>query len=137
MDKLDFINYRALSKEVRQLREQLAAMESALYSPKGQRFTSTPHASSDPKNTMDAAVARHMKLVELYHEKLAEKETKLHAIEQAIDSLEDAAQRVVMRERYVAGQSWAQVCKLMASEGYSERGVYRLHGYALLNLKEV
>lgn len=136
MDKVDLINYRILSREVRQLRDQLTALESSLYSPKGQRFTSMPHSSHGPKKTMDEVVAGHIKLESLYREKLAAQEARLYDIEEALDSLEDPAQRVIMRERYVLGHSWIYICDKMRSQGYSERQVYRLHGYALLNLKE-
>lgn len=137
MEKIDFINYRMLTNEVRQLRDQLTTLEASLYSPKGQRFTSTPHAASGPKKTMEDAVAGHMRLEQLYHEKLTEQEAQLYAIEAALDSLADPAQRVIMRERYVLGHSWVHICDKMRSQGYSERQVYRLHGFALLNLKEV
>jgi chromosome segregation ATPase len=137
MDKIVFQNYRILTREVKQLREQLEALESSLYSPKGQRFTSTPHAASGSGKTMEAAVERHMQLVEYYHEKLAEKETQQLVIERAIDSLEDEGERVVMRDRYIAGHSWRYIVAKMAERGYSERTVYRLHGFALLKLKEV
>lgn len=137
MDKIDFINYRILTREVKQLKEQLAALEAALYSPKGQRFTSTPHAASGPKNTMEDAVAGHLRLVDLYQQKLSEQQDKLLRIEVAIADLADPAQRVVMRERYILGNSWVRVCEKLRTMGYSERQVYRLHGYALLNLKEV
>lgn len=137
MDKVDFINYRMLAREVLQLRDQLAALESSLYSPKGQRFSAMPRAASGPKKTMEDVVAGHMRLEELYHEKLAKQESQLYDIEEALDSLEDPAQRVIMRERYVLGHSWVRICDKMRSQGYSERQVYRLHGFALLNLKEV
>ena len=137
MDKLDFINYRALVREVEQLRAQLKALEASLYSPKGQQFSDMPRAASGPKKTMEDAVEGHIKLEQRYHEKLAEQEARLYDIEKALDCLEDPAQRVVMRERYILGHSWARICIKMQSMGYSERTVYRLHGFALLNLKEV
>lgn len=137
MDKTEFQNYRMLTKEVKQIREQLEALESSLYSPKGQRFTTTPRSQNSTGSTMDDAVERHMKLVELYEEKLALKESQQFAIEAAIDSLDDAAERVVMRDRYIMGRSWQSIVMKLAEKGYSERQVYRLHGFALLKLKEV
>lgn len=137
MEKSDLLNYRALLKEVLQLRGQLTALECSLYSPKGQRFTSTPRAPSGPKNTMDEAVDGHMRLERLYREKLAAQEAQAYAIEDALEALSDPAQRIIMRERYIYGRSWVRICDMMRSEGYSERQVYRLHGYALLKLKEV
>lgn len=137
MEKTDFKNYRVLVLEVQQLKEQLAALESSLYSPRGQRFTSTPRVPSGDRSTMDGAVDRHIKLVALYKEQLAEKEAQQLAIEQAIESLGDPAERVVMRELYISGRGWLAVLNKMQKMGYSERTVYRLHGYALLKLKEV
>jgi hypothetical protein len=86
---------------------------------------------------MEDAVAGHMKLEELYMKKLTEQEALLFDIESAIDSLEDPAQRVVMRERYILGHSWVRIIETLRNMGYAERSVYRLHGYALLKLKEV
>lgn len=137
MDKVDLINYRMLAREVRQLRDQLMALEASLFSPTGQRFSSVPRSASGPKKTMEDAVAGHLKLQELYSGKLAAQEALLFKIEEALDSLDDPAQRVILRERYVLGNSWVRICDKMRSQGYSERQVYRLHGYALLHLKGV
>lgn len=137
MDKTDFINYRALSREVQQLKAQLKTLEASLYSPKGQQFTTTPHASSGPKKTVEDAVAGHIKLDTLYREKLAEQEGTLYKLETAVRALEDPVQRMVIRARYFDGLSWGRIITNFAALGYSERQVYRIHGYALLNLKEV
>ncbi len=137
MEKADFKNYRMLLWEVQQLSEQLAVLESSLYSPKGQRFTSTPSASGGKGSTMDGAVARHMRLEKLYRDELADKEAKQLAIEQAIQSLENAPERVIMREHYINGKKWPAVIREMQKQGYSERTVFRLHGFALQKLREV
>ena len=136
MEKSDFRNYRALLLEVQQLKDQLQILESSLFSPKGQRFTSTPRVPSGDRSTMDGAVERHIKLVECYREQLADKEAQQLAIEQAIDSLQDTAERLVMRERYINGRGWTAISFILQKIGYSERSVYRLHGYALAKLKE-
>lgn len=137
MEKSELRNYRILTVEVQQLKEQLASLESSLYSPKGQQFTSTPRVPSGDRSTMDGAVGRHIELVTLYRTKLAEKETQQLAIERAIQGLGETPERVVMRERYLQGRSWNVICRDMQKLGYSERQVFRLHGLALLNLKEV
>lgn len=137
MEKTDFRNYRLLAAEVQQLKDQLVTLESSLYSPKGQRFTSTPRMPSGDRSTMDGAVDRHIKLEALYRENLAEKEAQQIAIEQAIMSLVNPAERVVMRERYIQGRGWSVIIRELAKQGICERDVYRLHGRALLNLKEV
>lgn len=137
MEKVDFKNYRVLVVEVQQLKDQLQTLESSLYSPKGQRFTSTPRVPSGERSTMDGAVDAHIRLERKYREELAEKEAKQLAIEEAIQSLGDTPERVVMRELYIFGKGWPAVLNKMQKLGYSERTTYRLHGYALLKLKEV
>lgn len=137
MDKSELKHYRALVMEVQQLREQLVTLESSLFSPKGQRFTTTPRAPSGERSTMDSAVERHIQLKAKYLAALNEKEARQLDIELAVEGLVDPAERVVMRERYIRGSSWAAIVRTMAGLGISERQVYRLHGLALLNLKEV
>ncbi len=136
MEKIDFINYRSLAREVQQLKSQLAILEASLYSPRGQRFSSTPRGGSGPKKTMDDAVAGHIRLEALYRENLAEREAQQLAIELAIQSLGDTPERLVMRMRYIEGRGWNYIIREMQKLGYSERTVYRLHGFALAKLKE-
>lgn len=137
MDKADLKNYRALLREKQQLEDQLRVLESSMYSPKGQRFSSTPRASSGFNRTMADPVARHIELESLYREELAEKEALQLAIERAIASLPDVGERLVLRFRYIEGRGWPAVIREMQKEGFSERTTYRLHGLALLKLKEL
>lgn len=137
MEKIDFLNYRSLSREVRQLRANLDALEASMYAPKGKRLTPTPAAPSGGGKTMADVVCKHMELEALYLEKLKEKNARLIAIETAIESLADPGERLVMRYRYIDGYDWGHVCGEMKPLGYAERTVYRLHGGALMKLKEV
>ena len=75
--------------------------------------------------------------VEELQAKVAELEAQTLVIEQAIAALSDPGERLVMRERYIFGKNWHQVCSTLIPLGYSERTIYRLHGFALLHLKEV
>ena len=136
MEKAELRCYRALVREVQQLRDQLQILEASLYSPTGQRFSSTPRAASGPKKTMEDAVAGHIKLEALYRSQLAEKENQQARIEGAIQTALDTPERLVMRFRYIEGRGWPAVVREMQKLGYSERTVYRLHGSALLKLKE-
>jgi hypothetical protein len=136
MEKSDLKGYRALVIEVGQLKEQMQVLESSLYSPKGQRFTSMPKSPTGYRSTMDGAVDRHIQLCNKYATELADKEARQLAIETAISSLKDPDERVVMRERYIKAQEWPVIVRKLQKEGYSERTIYRLHGMALLKLKE-
>lgn len=135
MEKSDFANYRLLAHEVKRLKNRLDALEASIYSPTGQRYSLTPRSTAGGR-TLDDVVASHAALVEMYQTKLAEKNDQLLAVEQAIDSLTNPAERLVMVYRYIDGRSWRQVCNMMLPKGYSERQVYRLHGFALEKLKE-
>ena len=136
MDKTELLNYRMLAYEVSQLRDLLSALELSMDSPKSPRFTLTPSGSPSQGSAMESAVVRLIELQELYAKRLEEQGAKLQEVERAIGSLEDPAERAIMRNRYILGWSWRRVCMVMQGEGYSERQVFRLHGYALLKLKE-
>lgn len=136
MLRSDLENYRALVREIAQLKEQLTDLETALYSPKVQQYTRTPVQSGRVCDMSDA-VARRIELEEMYHERLAARLAQQLTIERALDTLEDPAERMVMRYRYIDGRSWGFIIAELAALGHSERQVYRLHGFALLKLKEV
>lgn len=136
MQKADFKNYRALCLEIRKLQAQLLTLEASMYSPQGVEYSITPKGGGQG-NGMLEVIARHIELERHYNESLAAREAQRLAIEQAIDSLEDPAERVVMRCRYIEGREWKYIIAELAALGYSERQVYRMHGFALLKLKEV
>lgn len=75
--------------------------------------------------------------LKLYGQKIADIEAELLTIEDAIASLDCPVERLLMRLRYIEGRSWASICDELRPLGYSERQVYRLHGFALMKLKEV
>lgn len=136
MQKDDFTNYRLLAREVESLRSALKALEGSIYSPTSQHYSLTPRSPSGQGRTMDDVIASHAALEDLYKEKLQQKNALLLNVELAIESL-PVAERLVMRSRYIDGRSWRKVCEQMRSRGYSERQVYRLHGWALEKLKEI
>lgn len=137
MEKSDFLNYRALVLEVRQLRSYMTSLERALDSISSPQYSFTPKGPHSGGSPVEKQVVRFVEVQDLYKAKLAEKLAQLAVVEQAIDSLEAPAERLVMRLRYLEGRSWVSVCALLQREGYSERQVYRLHGFALQKLKEV
>jgi DNA-directed RNA polymerase specialized sigma subunit len=111
MEKVDFINFRALVHEVRQLKSYA--------------------------ETLDRAGARYHEVNALFEKAREKAEGQVVAIEKAIQSLDSPAERLVMRLRYLEGRSWASVVTKLSLEGYSERQVYYIHGAALEKLKGV
>ena len=136
MTKNDFSNYRALVLEVRQLQSLLTELEAAKFSVQGSDFSGAPREAPSSGSAVERKVIRYLDTLALYREKIEAKTARLIAIESALDSLESPVERLIMRLRYIEGRSWVSVCVELESLGYSERQVYRLHGFALMRLKE-
>jgi DNA-directed RNA polymerase specialized sigma24 family protein len=137
MEKIDFLNYRALVLEVRQLKAYVETLDRALSSIPSPQYSFTPKAPHSGGSALESRVVRYLEMKDLYEAQRSEAEAQVVAVERAIQSLDSPAERLVMRLRYLEGRSWTSVCARLQCEGYSERSVYRLHGSALLKLKEV
>ena len=136
MEKVDFLNYKMLVREARQLKAYVETLDRALSSVPSQQLSFTPKAPHSGGSTLDARVARYLEMKELFETQRAKAEAQALEVERAIQSLEAPAERVVMRLRYLEGRSWSSVCSKLQAEGYSERQVYYIHGAALRKLKE-
>lgn len=137
MEKSDFLNYRALVLEVRQLKSYVDTLDRALSYASGPQYSLTPKGAPSGGSALASRVAKYLEMKDLFEAKRAECEAQLLGVEKAIQSLDVPAERLVMRLRYLEGRSWPNVCYKLEAEGYSERTVYRLHGSALRKLKEV
>lgn len=56
----------------------------------------------------------------------------LRGIEAAIDAIDDPVKRDVLKLRYLNGWSW---CKIAKTLHFTDRYVYKLHGWALRDLR--
>lgn len=137
MEKIDFLNYKALVREVRQLKAYVETLDRALSSVPSSQFSLTPKGPHSGGSALAARVGRYLEMKELFETQRAKAEAQVLEVERAIQSLEDPAERVVMRLRYLEGRSWASVCLKLQADGYSERQVYYIHGAALKKLKEI
>lgn len=124
--------YRHLKYETEQIKAQLDELETRMCSPKGQRFTSMPHNPSSNGRTMEDLVAVHMKLVDLYADRLAELEAEQIEVETAINAL-PSPERQVLRARYISGLSWEKVCTVVH---YEWTHVHRIHASGLRMLQQ-
>lgn len=109
MTKSDLMNYRATKREIRQISRRLAV----------------------------TSIENSPELHCLYESTLCRLRREVVAIEKAITTLSNPVERIILRDRYINGFDWRRIVSHLAAEGYSERQVYRLHGYALQHLKEV
>ena len=84
----------------------------------------------DPAGMMAEA----MDLQHKYAEQWTVLNQKRKVIEANINLMDMPEQRAVLRYRYLANKSWADIAGLL---GYEERTVYRIHGKALLSYDKV
>lgn len=131
------MNYRALVLEVRHLRSTLARLEELRGSIASPQLSFTPKGPPGARSSVAAQAGRFVDAEALYREKVALLDGQILRIEQAIGSLENPAERLILRMRYMDGREWPSIHARLQADGYSERQVYRLHGFALLKLKEV
>lgn len=119
------------------MRSYLATLERSLGSVSSSQLSFTPKAPPSAGSAVEARVVRYFEIREMYEEKIARRDAQLLAIEQALETLDSAAERLVMRLRYLEGRSWASVVSKFQAIGYCERQVYYIHLTALRKLKEV
>lgn len=137
MKKSDFQNYKALTLEARQLRAYVETLDRALNSAGVSRVSDAPKGPHTGAADLGARIARYLEIKATYEAQRDRVEAQILTIEHAIQALESPAERLVMRYRYLEGRSWASVYSKIQRAGYSERQMYRLHGSALLKLREV
>lgn len=124
--------FRDARQELTQLKVQLGEMEARMYAPKGQQMSFQPHGGSGDGRSMETMAAAHIQLGELYNDKILRLEMEQYAIEQALEDLHPK-ERMVVRARYLEGQSWDQVCRSVHFE-WSQ--THRIHASALRKLEE-
>ncbi len=123
--------YRDNKKEQEQLRQQLEAMEAALYAPRTTNLTGMPSGGGHEGSAVEDAAIKHMELVECYRAQLLDLVAEQLEIENALASL-DGSERMIMREYYINGLTWEAVC---VKVGYSWRQTHRIHKRALRRLE--
>ncbi len=80
----------------------------------------------------DKASEAYLLLADCYAEKASQLLKIQLEIEKAINQLSKDSHRILLRERYINHMSWKQIAQEM---NYEPRQVFRLHGKALLSLK--
>lgn len=131
MTKRELQEFRGISIEIRQLGEQIARLESALKSPKGQIITDMPKCSQQGGDMADR-IAKLIEYQESRNKLRDELIKRQEAVEKAIDSLQDTTQRAIMRYRYIQGLKWIEIAHKM---NYEERQIFYIHKRALKTLQ--
>ena len=124
-------SYQHLRREIRQLEDQLAELESRITSPRTPKLSFMPRAKS-AGYALEAGMDRYADLVEVYRTKLERLYSERAAIEQAIESLEPI-ERMVLRARYIEGRTWEDVAERI---NYSYVQTWRIHARAIEALEK-
>ena len=124
-------SYQHLCREIRQLEDQIAELESRITSPRTPKLSFLPHAKS-AGYALEAGMDRYADLIELYKTKLERLYSERAAIEQAIESLEPI-ERMVLRARYIEGRTWEDVAERI---NYSYVQTWRIHARAIEALEK-
>ncbi|MBQ0037838.1 MAG: sigma-70 family RNA polymerase sigma factor [Clostridiales bacterium] len=132
MTKERLRQYIALSKEAQQIKEQIEEINASMLSPKIQRINGVPSGGNFGGSVLETMVTRYDSLVAIYCEKMKIIAEEQKAIENAISTL-NSNERIIMRARYIEGLPWDKVCEKIC---YSRRQVNRIHGIALLKIRE-
>ena len=124
-------SYQHLRREIRQLEDQLAELESRITSPRTPKLSFLPRAKGTGY-ALEAGMDRYADLIEIYKTKLERLYSERAAIEQAIESLEPI-ERMVLRARYIEGRTWEDVAERI---NYSYVQTWRIHARALQKLED-
>ncbi len=133
MTKKELQEFRSIGIEIQQLEEQIARLESALTSPKVQIITDMPKGSRQGGD-MEARIAKLLEYRESRNKLWDELIKRQEAVNKAIDSLPDAAQRAIMRYRYIQGLKWSEICGKI---GYEWAQIHRIHNRAIEFLQDI
>lgn len=129
MTRQDLADYRSIKRELNWYRQRLKEREEDLASIPSPAFTGMPGGGvsclgSRQERRADATE----EIRDFYRGKIDELERELLFIEAAVDEIDRAEYREVIRLKYFSGNSWGKIGKRM---GISERTAQRLHGNAL------
>lgn len=121
--------------EVQRCKQKLRRLEA-------QATTTTAHLSAMPRGggaDRNALLATLADVAKEYEDKLIRAEHVQQEVEEFISGINSTTSRCILRLRYADGLEWDQVMRELrkANKYYSLRQVYRLHGVALTEAREL
>lgn len=131
MEKEELRRYRVLCVEIEDMKRRLQEFDNiALGSPV---IDGMPHGSSAPGDRIGSIIAKKTALEDQLMDRIEELMDLRQRIEDAIASLEDPVERLLMHYRYIDGMAWESICVQL---NYSWPQIHRLHARCLKKLKD-
>jgi len=130
MTKQELKECRESRREIRQLLDEMEALESEVTSPKIPKLSGMPPCQPATGDRMAENVARWVDLQQEYRDKLSRCLDMRMAVEKAMDVL-TPIERQVIRAYYIQGKTWEEVC---VTVNYEWAQTHRKHASALRKL---
>lgn len=119
--------YRGLLQQYETYRELIAQAEERATDTAAKLSNVRVH-SGRVSDTVAEAAAQAVDTVGLMMDAAARARTRLEEIMRAVESVPEEMQKAVLLKRYIAGESWQEICSEI---GYEKTRVFELHGWGL------
>ena len=132
----EFLNSVLESRiEVKRIERKLKVLEARVLNITSQ-LTGMPSGGAADRN---AVLAAYSDISQDYYARLAEAERKEMAVAEFIDQLPTSDSRIILRLHYLDCKKWPKVLAALRAAGrdIEERQMYRLHGVALNEAREL
>lgn len=130
MTKHELKECRESRREIRQLLDEMEAIEAEVTSPKIPKLSGMPPSEPVTSDRMAENVAKWVDLQQEYRDKLSRSFDMRMAVEKAMDVL-TPTERQVIRAYYIQGKTWEEVC---VAVNYEWAQTHRKHASALRKL---
>lgn len=131
--KVRFLRVRETRRELKNLKNEIRALDEVLYVPKGYVLDYMPKAKGGAFSFVLEGILKREKIEEKYEERLRWFLREKERLEKLISERLGENEAAVLREYYLRGRTWREV-----SEGLevSESWMFKLHRRAFRTLKE-
>ncbi len=123
---------KRLTIRVEQIGEEITEIEARL-GVQGINYNKMPVTPS-PEDKMSRYIYKLIELKDAYTEESQRLMSKRKEIIDSISLLEDCRLQQVLYYRYVKDMRWEEIAERLS---YDDKYIFRLHGYALLELKKI
>ena len=133
MTKAELQEYGQIQTDCISLKYKLDEMRSRMIFPKIPVLTGMPHGTT-MEDRMAKSIAEYLEASQQYADKLDELTERLNYIEACINQLPTTRERTLLRNRYINGMKWEEICVAM---NYSWQHLHRIHALALLHIRDI
>ena len=124
MKKEELKNYIETKREIEIIKDKIEYLEENKTSIKSMIIDDMPKGSNTENDRLGELLGKIEELLNIYNEKQIRLIKQQMKIEDAIDKLEEATDRNIMRLKYIDGYTWERICVVL---NYSWNGIHKKH----------